>query len=105
MQKARSYFVYLLTNPKKTVLYIGMTNDLQRRLSEHEMARESGTKSFTARYFCYNLIYYEVYDNPTAAIAREKQLKNWSRSKKEALIATQNPDWNFLNQEIREWDC
>lgn len=101
MKRKRTFFVYILTNPKRTVLYIGMTNNLQRRLEEHESARALGKNSFTARYYCYNLIYYEVYTSAWAAIVREKELKKWSRKKKEALIATENPDWEFWNEKLK----
>ena len=73
-----------------------MTNDLSRRLTEHYQNR--GTKeSFTGKYFCYNLVHYEEYQYIDKAIAREKQLKNWSRKKKERLIELENPKWLFLN--------
>ena len=104
MKRKRTFFVYFLTNPKRTVLYIGMTNNLQRRIEEHESARTFGKDNFTARYYCYNLIYYEVFTNVRTAIAREKELKKWSRKKKEALIATENPGWAFWNEEVKEWD-
>ncbi|EAY26233.1 GIY-YIG nuclease family protein [Microscilla marina] len=94
-----NYFVYITTNPKRTTLYIGVTNDLVRRLEEH--ASQAGNpKTFTGRYFCYHLIYWERFDTPQDAIDREKELKGWRREKKEALINAENPQWIFLNDEI-----
>lgn len=97
MPKDHTYYVYILTNPSKTVLYIGMTNSLKRRLQEHNEGRNNGSKTFTSKYQCYELIYYEIYQYVTEAIARENQLKKWTRKKKEILIARQNPNWNPLN--------
>ncbi len=98
--KQHNYYVYITTNPKRTVLYIGMTNDLVRRMAEHLENNEEHKSSFAGKYFCYNLIYYEQYKDVCAAIAREKQIKGWTRDKKEALIAGFNPAWQFLNREI-----
>jgi putative endonuclease len=95
----RNYFIYITTNPDKEVLYIGITNNLKRRLSEHfENSGIVGT--FAGEYFCYKLIYWERFSNAKDAIARETQLKNWSRKKKENLIATLNPNWIFLNYDV-----
>ena len=89
------YYVYIVTNPARNVLYIGITNNLTNRLAQHYENR--GTpQTFAGRYFCYNLIYFEEYTDSLAAIAREKELKGWARTKKEALIAMQNPGWEFL---------
>ncbi|PIQ14453.1 MAG: endonuclease [Flavobacteriales bacterium CG18_big_fil_WC_8_21_14_2_50_32_9] len=94
-----NYFVYITTNPNKTTLYIGVTNDLRKRMFEHQ--EDKGTlKSFAGKYYCYNLIYYEHFEQIEHAIDREKQLKKWSRKKKEQLIETLNPNWIFLNDEI-----
>jgi len=99
----KEFFVYILTNPAKTTLYIGVTNNLAARLKEHWENR-GRTETFAGKYFCYNLIYFEVSPSVNVAIAREKELKKWSRQKKEALIHTSNPDWLFLNREIcRDW--
>jgi putative endonuclease len=90
----QNYFVYILTNADRhTVPYIGITNNLERRASEHSLGWGSG---FARRYNAHKLIYYEAYPDPTNAIAREKQLKRWSRAKKEALIAKRNPEWKDL---------
>ena len=92
-------YVYILTNPGKTTLYIGVTNNLAARLAEHWDNRNS-RPSFAGRYFCYNLIYYETFPQMPMAIAREKQIKKWSREKKEALINLKNPEWIFFNEQI-----
>jgi putative endonuclease len=94
-----NYFVYITTNPAKTVLYIGVTNNLKRRLLEHQQNKGKAT-TFAGKYFCYNLIYFERFDFINHAIDRETQLKKWSRTKKEWLICQENPNWNFLNDEI-----
>ena len=98
--KQHSYFLYITTNPKKTVLYVGVTNDLERRLKEHLDDHLGERKSFAGKYFCYNLVYYEWYQYIQAAIGREKEIKGWLRAKKEKLIATFNPDWRFLNDPV-----
>ena len=95
--KQHSYYLYITTNPKKTVLYVGVTNDLERRLQEHLNDYMNERKSFAGKYFCYNLVYYEWYQYIQAAIGREKEIKSWLRAKKDKLIATFNPDWRFLN--------
>jgi putative endonuclease len=95
----RNYFVYITTNFDKTVLYIGITNNLKRRLTEHY---QNGGKigTFAGEYYCYKLIYWERFSTAKLAIARETQLKNWSRIKKENLIKTMNPDWTFFNYDV-----
>ncbi len=89
-----NYFVYITTNPKRTTFYIGVTNDLSRRLIEH-FQNSGNPKTFAGRYYCYKLIYFERHTSPEHAISREKQLKRWSRTKKEALIKSQNPELKF----------
>jgi putative endonuclease len=86
-----------MTNKHHTVLYIGMTDDLERRVSEHRIGEIPG---FTASYRCKKLVSYEHCTDVLAAIAREKQLKRWSRSKKMALITTMNPHWRDLAPEV-----
>lgn len=86
--------MYVLTNSARTVLYVGVTNDLARRMREHK--RKLYINSFTARYAVNELIYYEVFDSIVLAIAREKELKGWRRDKKEALIAKRNPEWKEI---------
>ena len=96
------FAVYITTNPKQTTLYIGMTNDLRSRIVEHYLNRGK-PKTFAGRYYCYCLIYYESYDTALEAIDREKELKKWSRKKKEALIEQFNQNRWFLNNEIMPW--
>ena len=88
------YFVYITTNPAKTVLYIGMTNSLERRIGEHT-ANRGKSKTFAGRYYCRKLIYWERYWSWSDAFERERQLKKWSRKKKESLINSVNPNWKF----------
>ncbi len=92
-----NYFIYIVTNRNKTVLYIGVTNDLQRRVYEHEQGLIPG---FTKKYNCHYLIYYEHFQDINDAIEREKILKKWRREKKENLVNEFNPDWKFLNEDI-----
>jgi len=96
-----NFYVYITTNPTKTALYVGVTNDLNRRLFEH--TENKGNKgSYAGKYYCHNLIYYEHFTNINYAIEREKEIKKWSRKKKTDLIDSINPTWRFLNQEISE---
>ncbi|GAB2450661.1 endonuclease [Hymenobacter qilianensis] len=97
------YYVYITTNPAKTVLYIGITNSLLQRMAQHYSNRGTN-QTFAGRYFCYNLLYFEEYSDSKAAIEREKELKGWRRAKKEALIASDNSDWLFL-QPQKTQDC
>ena len=90
-----NFYVYILTNKNKTVLYTGVTNDLKRRLREHK--EKTNPNSFTARYNVEFLVYYEHFTRIQLAIAREKEIKDLKRDKKEMLINEMNPDWNFLN--------
>ena len=89
------YYVYITTNPGKTVLYIGVTNNLAARIAEH-YANRGSDQTFAGHYFCYNLVHFEEYTDIKSAISREKELKGWKRTKKDALIAIDNPDWIFL---------
>jgi len=93
------YYVYIVTNPNRTTLYIGVTNNLPARITEHWENRGK-PETFAGKYFCHNLIYYETFQYIQTAIAREKEIKKWNRKKKEALIDTKNPEWVFLNEEI-----
>ena len=97
MSRDYNFWVYIVTNEHDGVLYIGMTNDLARRITEHRAGEIPG---FTADYRCCKLIYYEHCTDVRGAIAREKQLKKWSRVKKVALIATLDPRWNDLAPEV-----
>lgn len=91
------YTVYIIGNWTGDVLYIGMTNDLARRLKEH---KQKLVKGFTSKYSVDKLLYYEVFDTPSDAINREKQLKKWRRAKKNALIETLNANWDDLSEQI-----
>ena len=95
----KTYYVYILTNKNKTVLYIGVTNNLQRRLTEH-INHVDYINAFTKRYNCEHLIYFEEHDDVNLAIEREKKLKGWRREKKNNLISEFNPEWNFLEGEF-----
>ncbi len=95
-----NYFVYIVTNALKTVLYIGVTNDLRVRLYQHKEDSMNDKTHFAGKYNAYFLVYWERFQFIEDAIRREKQLKGWSRSKKEALINVFNPEWKFLNDEV-----
>ena len=91
------YYVYILTNKTNHVLYIGMTNDIKRRIFEHKSEMIEG---FSKRYHTHKLVYFEEYGSPTEAISREKQLKGYKRDKKTALINKMNSDWNDLSEAL-----
>jgi putative endonuclease len=94
-----NFYVYITTNPDRSVLYIGVTNDLRRRLHEH--TENKGNKNtFAGKYFCYNLVYYEHFTHIDHAIEREKEIKKFRREKKDKLIEVFNPEWKFLNEEV-----
>ena len=93
------YYIYITTNPNKKSLYIGVTNNLEQRIIEHYLNR-GNDKTYAGKYYCYNLIYYESFQYIDQAIAREKELKGWVRSKKEKLIDTFNLERTFLNKEL-----
>ncbi|AWH84536.1 endonuclease [Flavobacterium album] len=94
-----NYYVYMLTNKAKTVLYTGVTNELKERIYYHRNP-EPYSKAFTAKYKCFYLVYFEHYQDIEIAIDREKQIKGWTREKKNKLIDDFNPGWKFLNDEI-----
>jgi putative endonuclease len=96
--KRKRGFVYILMNKTRTVLYIGVISDLQRRLSEHQLGEGS---AFTAKYNVKHLVYFETYHSIVKAIEREKQLKNWNRDWKLELIKSVNPDLRDLRNDIR----
>lgn len=89
------YYLYILTNKNNTVLYVGVTNNLERRLWEHKNASYN---SFCRRYNVDKLVYLESCNSAQDAILREKQIKKWNRKKKEKLIGKNNPKWNSLNE-------
>jgi len=94
-----SYYIYILTNSRNTTFYIGVTNNLIRRVYEHKNEVAEG---FTKKYKLKKLIYFEEYQDPKEAIAREKQLKNWHREWKLNLIRTVNPTFLDLYEQIQE---
>ena len=87
------YAIYMMTNKNKTVLYTGVSNSLERRVWQHKNGAVAG---FTKKYNCTCLVYFEIFEQIDQTIAREKQIKGWTRAKKEALIAAMNPEWNDL---------
>jgi putative endonuclease len=92
--KDHNYFVYMLSNTLNTVIYTGVTNNLERRMLEHKSKHNSG---FSAKYNCNKLVYFEEFQWITEAIVREKQLKGGSRSRKMNLINSMNPGWVDLS--------
>lgn len=90
----KSYFVYILTNFTNKVLYVGITNDLIRRMYEHKNKLVEG---FTKKYNLTKLVYFEQFSNVTDAIAAEKKIKGWLRIKKIKLIKSMNPNWDDLS--------
>ena len=94
---ARCYYVYILASKIGGTLYIGVTNDLIRRVAEHKLQL---VESFTKEYGVVKLVYFEQFGDPENAIKREKRLKKWKRDWKIALIEKDNPDWNDLYPEI-----
>lgn len=95
-----NYFVYITTNSSRRVLYIGVTENLARRLWEHRQDAEGKKVHFAGKYNCVNLIYWERFEYIAHAIAREKQLKGWKSVRKVELIKSFNAEWRFLNEEI-----
>ena len=85
------YYVYILTNKTNAVMYVGVTDDLHRRLCEHKSEQIDG---FAKQYHVHKLVYFEEYHEIYDAIAREKQLKSWVRAKKNWLVETKNPNWD-----------
>lgn len=96
----KRYYVYIMTNRSRT-LYTGVTSDLQRRVYEHKQKLIPG---FTEKYNITFLVHYETTNDVRAAIAREKQIKGWSRAKKMSLIRAANPDWQDLSADWHEGD-
>ncbi|WP_420127805.1 GIY-YIG nuclease family protein [Longimicrobium sp.] len=90
------YYVYILASVRRT-LYVGMTNDLRRRVYQHKTGAVTG---FTSRYRVNRLVYFELADSAEAAIVREKQLKGWLRQRKLALIESMNPEWEDLSDRV-----
>jgi len=97
MSTERHYFVYLLTNWSNKVMYVGVTNDLERRVLEH---KQKAVKGFTEKYNVTRLVYFEETTDIYEALAREKEIKKWRREKKNDLVISMNPGWEDLS---REW--
>ena len=95
--REKTYYVYLLTNWNNAVMYVGMTNDLERRIFEH---KEKRVKGFTEKYNVSKLVYFEQTSDVNVAIAREKEIKKWRREKKDALVKQLNPDWRDLSDDF-----
>ncbi len=93
----KSYFIYIMASSKNGTLYIGVTNDLVRRVYEH---KNDLVKGFTSRYKVHQLVYFEQTPNITSAIQREKQIKSWRRKWKLELIEKTNPNWDDLYERI-----
>ncbi len=89
-----SYYTYILASERNGTLYIGITNDLERRISEHKSSIIP--QSFTAKYHVHSLVYFEEFGSVSEAITREKQLKTWGRTWKIELIEKENPEWKDL---------
>ena len=96
------YYVYILTNKGHSVLYTGMTNNLERRLYEH---RNHLVPGFTAKYNVHKLVYFEYGEDVWGAIEREKQIKGWTRKRKEELINSTNPEWKDLGKEMELYEA
>jgi len=92
-----AYHVYILASRKDGAIYIGVTNDIVRRVYEH---RIKAVRGFTFKYNVTRLVWFEIYDDPISAITREKELKKWKRSWKVQLIEAQNPQWLDLYESI-----
>jgi putative endonuclease len=93
MPDDRHYYVYVLTNWNNRVIYIGVTNDLERRVFEH---KNKLVKGFTEKYNVNKLVYFEETSDVNAALTREKEIKKWRREKKDALVTNSNPQWTEL---------
>ena len=93
----KMYFLYIMTNKYNSVLYTGVTNNLKRRVYEHKAKL---VKGFTMKYNISKLVYYEVFDDPSSAITREKQIKGGSRKKKIDWIDSMNKEWKDLYQDL-----
>ncbi len=93
--KDQNFFTYITCNPRKTVLYTGMTNDLEIRIKQHYLNRGK-QDHFASKFYCYKLLYYETYSDAKTAIEREKEIKDLSHDKKLELIKTVNPLLQFI---------
>jgi putative endonuclease len=96
---AHTYYVFLLTNWNNNVMYVGMTNNLERRMYEH---KKKLVKGFTQKYNINKLVYFEETQEVNAAIMREKEIKKWRREKKDSLVNGENPQWKDLSLEFQD---
>ena len=96
----RQFYVYILTNKKNGTLYIGMTNNLERRMYEHKMKMNEG---FSKKYNLTKLVYFEIFHSPQDAIKREKHLKKWKRDWKIKLIEKDNHNWQDLSSDWKTY--
>jgi len=97
MVSGKTYYIYLMTNWNHRVMYVGVTNDLVRRVYEHKNKLMEG---FTSRYNINKLVYFENTEDIHAALAREKEIKRWRREKKDALVHALNSDWRDLSEDF-----
>jgi putative endonuclease len=97
--EVKTFYIYMVSNRSRSVLYIGVTNSLERRLWFHANAKPG---SFVKRYRCDRLVYYESFNTAGDAISREKEIKGWRREKKNDLVRTLNPLWKDLGAELFE---
>ncbi|RLD35505.1 MAG: GIY-YIG nuclease family protein [Bacteroidetes bacterium] len=101
MRITKQYYVYIMSNTHKNMIYVGVTNNLKRRVNEHHMGI---VKGFTYKFNCKYLVYYEVFNDINQAICREKTIKKFRREKKNNLILQFNPEWKFLNKMVAMTD-
>jgi putative endonuclease len=95
---SHNYYIYVLTNDFGNVMYVGMTNNLERRMVEHQQALVEG---FSKKYNLKKLVYYEHTSDVNAALAREKEIKKWRREKKNRLVENLNPEWEDLSKSTK----
>ena len=97
----KTYYIYIMTNKHHNVLYIGVTNNLLRRVYEH---KKNLIEGFTKKYNCHKLVWYQQTDDVTAAITQQKRMKKWKREYKENVIREMNPEWKDLYYDLVEAD-
>jgi putative endonuclease len=98
MAELHNNYVYIMSNKYKNVIYVGVTSNLNQRVMQHESGHYDG---FTKKYNCHYLVYFEQFTDIKLAIEREKEIKGWRREKKNRLIKSFNPEWKFLNEDVR----
>jgi len=97
VRREKRYYVYILTSSSRRALYTGITSRLYKRIDQHKASDES---TFVGRYRAFRLVYFEVFRNPVSAIEREKEIKGWTRARKEALVRSENPSWKDLSKDF-----